>query len=162
MSFYAATTRNNGLYGSVQGRPVLVSEADGTIRIRFTNERRCIDLHTLSERFAQRYRQHPLSNSRSWWVIFFIALVVILGPYYYVKNKENPPICESDRSYPTAVLLSMFLGVFGVDRFYLGYIFVGFLKFFTVGGFGLLWAADIVLILVGGLPDHKGCALVSS
>lgn len=31
-----------------------------------------------------------------------------------------------------------------------------------VGGFGLLWAADIVLILVGGLPDHKGCALVSS
>lgn len=48
--------------------------------------------------------------------------------------------------YNTAVLLSFFFGIFGVDRFYLGYTSVGFMKFFTGGFFLIGYFADCILI----------------
>jgi TM2 domain-containing membrane protein YozV len=44
------------------------------------------------------------------------------------------------------LLLSIFLGGFGVDRFYMGHIILGIFKLITCGG-GLIWiAVDIILI----------------
>ena len=62
----------------------------------------------------------------------------------------------SDKSWLVAVLLSVFLGVFGIDRFYLGHIGVGLAKFFTFGGLGLWALADIVLISVHMVRDSAG------
>ncbi|KXJ24009.1 TM2 domain-containing protein CG10795 [Exaiptasia diaphana] len=49
-------------------------------------------------------------------------------------------------SYQTALLLSIFLGMFGIDRFYLGYPAIGLLKFCTLGFFFLFQLIDILLI----------------
>ena len=62
----------------------------------------------------------------------------------------------SEKDLSTTVLLSFFLGVFGVDRFYLGYTGLGILKLLTVGGLGLWALVDLVLIVLKKLPDAQG------
>ncbi len=62
----------------------------------------------------------------------------------------------SDKNLSTTVLLSSFLGVFGVDRFYLGYTGLGILKLLTLGGCGLWALVDLVLIILKKLPDAQG------
>lgn len=56
----------------------------------------------------------------------------------------------------TALLLSIFLGGLGIDRFYLGYTGMGVLKLLTGGCFGILYIIDIVMIITGGLKPANG------
>lgn len=73
------------------------------------------------------------------------------------NNMDNPlSFCHCDRDYAdpecrtkrrsqaTAYLLSLFLGMFGIDKFYLGFPAVGAAKLVSFGGFGLWWVADVV------------------
>ena len=66
------------------------------------------------------------------------------------------PWVFSDKSWILAMLLSVFLGVFGVDRFYLGHIWLGLAKFFTFGGLGLWALADIIIIALRMVRDSEG------
>jgi hypothetical protein len=59
-----------------------------------------------------------------------------------------------------ALILSIFLGSFGVDRFYLGYVGLGLLKLFTGGGCGVWWLIDIILIATRKVTDKSGTPLV--
>jgi TM2 domain-containing membrane protein YozV len=44
------------------------------------------------------------------------------------------------------LLMSIFFGTIGVDRFIMGHIGLGILKLITVGGFGIWWLVDVILI----------------
>ena len=66
------------------------------------------------------------------------------------------PGLYSDKSVTTAVLLGLFLGNLGIDRFYLGYTGLGILKLLTFGGCGIWGIVDIVLIATRKLPDSTG------
>jgi TM2 domain-containing membrane protein YozV len=50
------------------------------------------------------------------------------------------------RSWMAALILSIFVGSLGVDRFYLGRIGTGILKLITFGGLGIWWLIDLILI----------------
>ncbi len=46
----------------------------------------------------------------------------------------------------TTLLLSIFLGGYGIDRFYIGNTGLGIVKLITCGGFGVWWLIDLFLI----------------
>ena len=53
-----------------------------------------------------------------------------------------------------ALLLCIFLGEFGIHRFYVGKIGTGILYLFTLGLFGVGWIVDIILIAAGAFRDE--------
>jgi len=62
----------------------------------------------------------------------------------------------SPRSRLVALLFCVWLGVFGVHRFYVGKIGTGILMLLTIGGLGIWMLIDLILIAVGSFRDKEG------
>ena len=62
----------------------------------------------------------------------------------------------SDKRILPALLLWFFFGEFGAHRFYAGKIGTGLLQLLTIGGLGIWWLIDLILILTGSLRDGEG------
>jgi TM2 domain-containing membrane protein YozV len=63
---------------------------------------------------------------------------------------------QSDKSGVTVLLLCLFLGSFGVHRFYVGKTGSGVGMLFTLGGFGVWTLVDFIMILTGSFTDVNG------
>jgi TM2 domain-containing membrane protein YozV len=68
----------------------------------------------------------------------------------------TPAAQLSPKSWLATLLLSIFLGELGIDRFYLGKVGTGILKLITLGGFGIWWLIDIILTIAGAATDKQG------
>jgi TM2 domain-containing membrane protein YozV len=68
----------------------------------------------------------------------------------------------SEKEWLTALLISLFVGTLGIDRFYLGYTGLGILKLITLGGCGIWALIDLIRIATGSLTDANGLPLKRS
>lgn len=77
---------------------------------------------------------------------------------YAVSQNQGyyPAAAGPQKSFVATWLLSLFLGVLGIDRFYLGKIGTGIAKLLTAGGLGILAIVDQVIVLMGKTTDRNG------
>jgi hypothetical protein len=80
------------------------------------------------------------------------------GTGTWFQAAEVPGIF-SQKDWLTAVLLSLFVGILGIDRFYLGYTGLGIVKLITLGACGIWALIDLILIVMERLPDANGLPL---
>ena len=73
-----------------------------------------------------------------------------------MSNTPMPP----QRDWLTAVLLSFFVGVLGIDRFYLGQTGLGIAKLLTGGGCGIWALIDFIMIIMNNVTDAQGRPLL--
>lgn len=64
------------------------------------------------------------------------------------------------KDWLTTLLLAIFLGSFGVHRFYTGHTSTGVVQLFTLGGCGIWALIDIISIAMGDFKDNNGNLLV--
>src|SRR5438105_14081582 len=82
----------------------------------------------------------------------------------YIKDKYkralyHPAVRGVRRSWVSAAFLCMFLGSFGVHRFYTGRIVSGIFQLLTFGGFGIWTLIDLIMIYTDSFKDDMGLLL---
>lgn len=73
-----------------------------------------------------------------------------------VPQPDVPRNSSINSKWLVTLLLSFFLGIFGIHRFYLGKVGTGILMLITGGGFGIWYLIDLILIITGNFKDENG------
>jgi len=76
-----------------------------------------------------------------------------------VKGKKEAEVSGKNRSI--ALLLCFFLGWAGGHRFYTNKVGTGLMMLFTMGGFGMWYFLDFVMIATGNFKDKDNLPIVN-
>jgi hypothetical protein len=82
--------------------------------------------------------------------------------YWKKETGVSYEVNSPPKDWLTTLLLTIFLGVFGIQSFYTGKILFGVLQLLTLGGCGIWTIIDIILIATGSYRDAWGRPLVRS
>jgi len=63
---------------------------------------------------------------------------------------------NSEKDWMVTLILAILVGSLGIDRFYSGSIMLGVLKLVTIGGIGIWWLVDIIMLVTGSYKDGDG------
>lgn len=73
------------------------------------------------------------------------------------NNRNNHPVKDKI----ILLILSYIFGIFGIDRMYLGCWGTGLLKLFTIGGLGIWYVIDLLMVLVNAFTCDSAPVLCS-
>lgn len=77
------------------------------------------------------------------------------GPRTFTRE-GIPCIKYNDHYFATTLLYSILLGFLGMDRFCLGQTATAVSKLLTLGGVGIWWIFDVILLVTGSLQPEDG------
>lgn len=77
-------------------------------------------------------------------------------PHCGVPQPDTARNKTMSNRWVATLLLCFFLGVFGAHRFFLGKIGTGILMLITLGGFGIWYIIDLIIIITGQMRDSEG------
>ena len=83
---------------------------------------------------------------------------VITQEEFDLKKEKllNSSTTTSTTDWLNLFLLTFFVGVLGVHRFYVGKIGTGFLMLLTLGGLGVWFLVDLILVVTGQFTNKDG------
>jgi len=67
----------------------------------------------------------------------------------------------SEKDWIITLVLSILVGGLGIDRFYTGSVILGILKLITLGGLGLWWLIDLIMLVTGNYRDGNGLPIAT-
>ena len=73
-----------------------------------------------------------------------------------LQQSKKEAAIVSDKKRLLATILCAAFGIFGAHRFYAGKIKSGFLQLFTIGGLGIWYLIDFLIVLFGEFADREG------
>lgn len=74
--------------------------------------------------------------------------------YNNVRRERDPNL--SDKDWLTTLLLCLFLGYFGIHRFYTNNTGIAVGQLFTGGGCGIWATVDLIFLITGNYKDGEG------
>lgn len=84
-----------------------------------------------------------------------LPFIECYGPRTFTREGV-PCIKYSDHYFATTLLYSILLGFLGMDRFCLGQTGTAVGKLLTLGGVGVWWIFDVILLVTGSLQPEDG------
>ena len=69
---------------------------------------------------------------------------------------DNNSANDEPKEWLVTLLLSFFLGVLGIHRFYTGHTMTGVAQLLTIGGCGIWAFIDFIMFLLGNFKDAQG------
>ena len=72
-----------------------------------------------------------------------------------VRQRKAAAFSDVSNNWLICLLLCLFLGYFGGHRFYVGKIGTAILMIITVGGCGIWWLIDLIMIISGKFTDSN-------
>ncbi|XP_055333084.1 TM2 domain-containing protein 2-like isoform X2 [Paramacrobiotus metropolitanus] len=98
-------------------------------------------------------RWEDVQHSAAWCAV--LPGIECFGQRQFLRE-GFPCVKYTGYSFLSTFLYSLLLGFLGVDRFCLGYTGLGAAKLLTIGGFGVWWFVDIVLLVTGDIMPADG------